>query len=233
MSKPIIGIIGKVQPKHKEDIWHRIDEVDELRYLIVKNGGTAIMLLPTEETLKFNDNDIKDDTILNDEQKNELYRQIDLCDGFILQGGLYSSNYEIEIAKRVIELDKPLIGICAGFNNILRSLGTNVIEDKTKKHDIYNKDYRHKISVIEGTKLYNLINKREYSVNSIHSMIAPKENVEEYAKISSISYDGLVESFELNNKKFIIGIKWHPELMLDDDFTNKLFKEFIKKSKNI
>ncbi len=233
MSKPIIGIIGKVQPQHGEDIWHRIDEVDELRYLIVKNGGTAIMLLPTEETLKFNDNDIKDDTILNDEQKNELYRQIDLCDGFVLQGGLYSSNYEIEIAKRVIELDKPLIGICAGFNNILRALGTNVIEDKTKKHDIYNRDYRHKISVIEGTKLYNLINKREYSVNSIHSMIAPRENVEGYAKISSISYDGLVESFELNNKKFIIGIKWHPELMLEDDFTNKLFKEFIEKSKNI
>ena len=116
MSKPIIGILGKVQPQYEEDIWHRIDEVDELRYLIVKNGGTAIMLLPTGETLKFSDNDIKDDTILTDEQKNELYRQVDLCDGFIPQGGLCSLNYEIEIAKRVIELDKPLIGICAGFN---------------------------------------------------------------------------------------------------------------------
>ena len=45
-------------------------------------------------------------------------------------------------------------------------------------------------------------------------MIAPKENVEGYAKISSISDDGLVESFELENKKFVLGIKWHPELML-------------------
>ena len=144
MEKPIIGIIGKVQPKYKEDIWHRIDEVDELRYLIIKNGGTAIMLLPTEETLKFNENDIKDNTILRDKEKNELYRQIDLCDGFILQGGLYSASYEIEMAKKIIELDKPLIGICAGFNNILRALGTDVIEDKTKSHDIYDKDYRHK-----------------------------------------------------------------------------------------
>ena len=59
MRKPIIGIIGKVQPQYEEDIWHRIDEVDEIRYLIVRNGGTAIMLLPTEETLKFNDNDRK------------------------------------------------------------------------------------------------------------------------------------------------------------------------------
>lgn len=232
MRKPIIGIIGKVQPQYEEDIWHRIDEVDEIRYLIVRNGGTAIMLLPTEETLKFNDNDIKDNTILSTEQKNELYRQIDLCDGFILQGGLCSANYEIEMAKRIIELDKPLIGICAGFNNILRALGTDVIEDKTKSHDIYDKNYRHKISVIKGTKLYDLINKEEYRVNSIHSMIAPKENVEKYAKISAVSYDDLVECFELDNKKFIMGIKWHPELMLEDEFSNKLFNEFISKCNN-
>lgn len=91
---------------------------------------------------------------------------------------------------------KPLIGICAGFNNILRALGTELIEDKTQKHKI-----------------------------------APKEYVEDYAKISSISYDGLVESFELYNKKFIIGIKWHPELMMEDEFTKNLFREFIEKYK--
>lgn len=229
MRKPIIGIIGKVQPQYGEDIWHRIDEVDELRYLIVKNSGTAIVLLPTEPTLKFNDNDIKDNTVLNETEKNELYRQIDLCDGFILQGGLYSANYEIEMAKKIIELDKPLIGICAGFNNILRALGTDVIEDKTKSHDKYDKEYRHKISVIKGTKLYELMGKEEHNVNSIHSMIAPKEKVEGYAVISSISEDGLVESIELKDKKFVIGVKWHPELMLEDEFTDKLFKEFIER----
>ena len=167
--------------------------------------------------------------MLSDEEKNQLYRQIDLCDGFVLQGGLYSSNYEIEMAKRIIELDKSLIGICADFNNILRAIGTDVIEDKTKSHDIYDKDYRHEVSIINDTKLYDLINKNKYDVNSIHTMIAPKENVEGYANISSLSYDGLVESFELNNKKFVIGLKWHPELMLEDEFPDKLFEEFISK----
>ena len=229
MKRPLIGIIGKVQPQYGEDIWHRIDEVDEIRYLIVKNGGTAIMLLPTEITLKFNDNDIEYNTVLSDEEKNELYRQIDLCDGFILQGGLYSANYEIEMAKKIIELDKPLIGICAGFNNILRAIGTDVIEDKTKSHDIYDKEYRHEISIIKGTKLFDLVKKEKYNVNSIHSMIAPKGNVEKYARISAISYDNLVESFELDNKKFVMGIKWHPELMLEDEFSDKLFKKFISK----
>lgn len=231
MKKPIIGIIGKVQPQYGEDIWHRIDEVDEIRYLIVKNGGIAVVLLPTTPTLKFNDNDIKDETIVSDEEKEELYRQIDLCDGFILQGGLYSANYEIEMAKRILELDKPLIGICAGFNNILRALGTDVIEDETKSHDIYDINYRHKVSIIKDTLMHRLIGMDEYDVNSIHSMIAKKEMVEPYAKISSLSYDGLVESFELPNKKFVIGIKWHPELMLEDKFPEELFKMFIEKCK--
>ena len=226
-NKPIIGIIGKVQPKYDEDLWHRIDAVDEIRYLIVKNGGIAITLLPTEATMKFNDNDIKDEKKLKSEEIEGLYKQIELCDGFILQGGLYSWKYEIEIAKKVIELDKPLIGICAGFNNILRALGSDVILDKTKSHDIYDKNYRHKIEMEKDTELYKLVGKEEIDVNSIHSMIATKELVEPYAKISSYSKDGLVESFELTNKKFVMGIKWHPELQFNERYVDDLFKKFI------
>ena len=95
--------------------------------------------------------------------------------------------------------------------------------------DIYDKEYRHEISIIKGTKLFDLVKKEKYNVNSIHSMIAPKGNVEKYARISAISYDNLVESFELDNKKFVMGIKWHPELMLEDEFSDKLFKKFISK----
>lgn len=81
---------------------------------------------------------------------------------------------------------------------------------------------------MKDTKLYNLIGKDEYDVNSIHTMIAPKENVEGYATISSLSEEGLVESIELDDKKFIVGLKWHPELMLEDEFPEILFEEFVK-----
>lgn len=228
-KKPIIGIIGKVQPKTKyvNDLWHRIDEVDEFRYQIIKNGGIAITLLPTESILTFNNNDISDDSVLTEEEISGLYRQIDLCDGFILQGGLVSCKYEIEMAKRIIELNKPLIGVCAGFNNILRALGTDVIENKDDSHDHYDINYRHKIKIEENTIIFDLLKQEEYSVNSIHSMVATKEMLENYVKISSYSEDGFVESFEVQNKKFIVGIKWHPEL-INDEFINNLFNLFIK-----
>jgi gamma-glutamyl-gamma-aminobutyrate hydrolase PuuD len=228
-SKPIIGVIGKVQPKYEDDLWHRIDEVDEIRYLIVKNGGIPIVLLPTEKTLVFNDNDIKDEKMLNGEEICDLKKQIDLCDGFILQGGLFSCNYEIEIAKMVLEQDKPLLGICAGFNNILRALGTDVVEDKSNSHNYYDINYRHKINIDVDSQLYNIVGQKNIEVNSIHSMIAPKEMVNSYAKISSYSEDGLVESFEVPNKRFVMGIKWHPELMLNEKYVDKLFNTLINK----
>lgn len=229
MSKPIIGIVGKTTDnKNQYDIWNRIDIIDEIRYLVVENGGIPICILPTDRTMKFNDNDICDPKELTEEEKNDLYEIISKCDGIILQGGMYSCKYEIEIAKKAIELDIPVLGICAGFNNILRALGTDVILDETKSHDKYDVNFRHKVKIQKNTELYNLVQEGCIEVNSIHSMIALKEKVEPFAIISSYSEDGLVESFEVNDKRFVVGVKWHPELMLDTKTTKEIFNRFIR-----
>ena len=227
MKKPIIGIVSKQRRKDENDLWNRMELVDELRYLVRKHGGIALMLLPSEVTLEFNQSDLGDDKKLTDEEKADLYRQVDLCDGIILQGGDYSCSYEVEIAKYALEKDMPMLGICAGFNNILRALGSNIYEDKSKSHSHYDKDYRHNISIVEGSKLYEIIGSDTYKVNSLHTMIADKNMVEPYAKISACSDDGLVECFELEDKKFVMGVKWHPELMMDEKYVDKLFSQYI------
>lgn len=154
MSKPIIGIVGKTTDnKLQYDIWHRIDIIDEIRYLVVENGGIPISILPTDKTMKFNDNDICDPKELTEEEKKDLYEVISKCNGIILQGGMYSCKYEIEVAKKAIELDMPVFGISAGFNNILRALGTDVILDETKSHDKYDVNFRHKINIQKDTVL--------------------------------------------------------------------------------
>ena len=226
--KPVIGIVAKPTEKYPEDIWYRMDIADEIRYLIVQNGGIAINILPTDKTMIFNDNDICDSKELTEEEKNDLYQIVDRCNGLVLQGGLVSCKYEIEAAKRAIELNIPIIGICAGFNNILRAVGTDVIEDKTGSHDYYDINYRHNITFEKDTVMYEIVGKERMQVNSIHSMIAKREEIENFVKVSSFSGDGLIESFELINKKFVLGIKWHPELMLDDDSTQKIFKRFVE-----
>ena len=43
--------------------------------------------------------------------------------------------------------------------------------------------------------------------------------------------DGILEAIEMKDKKFIIGVQWHPE-GLDDENSNKLFDYFINTCKN-
>lgn len=234
--KPIIGIIGKSIEFNEKFLWHEITCYDEIRYLIVKNGGIAIELLPTQAKLDFVDveknyKETKNEEVLSEEELEDLDRQIEFCDGIVVQGGIISTKYEVEIAKKALEKNKPLIGICGGFNNILRALGGDVIEDNTRSHDHFDMNYRHSINIIEDSKLYKMIDKKNLEVNSLHFMIAPEEMVKPYAKITSYSEDGLVESFEVPNKKFVLGFKWHPELMLEEKYVDKIFKEFIKNCK--
>ncbi|MBQ2510073.1 MAG: gamma-glutamyl-gamma-aminobutyrate hydrolase family protein [Erysipelotrichaceae bacterium] len=229
MKKPLIGIVSKQRNKtgKNRDLWNRMDVADELRYLVVKHGGLAIVLMPSEETMEFNQTDLGDDKVLSEEEIAGLRQQVDLCDGIILQGGDFSCQYEVEIGKYALEKDLPLIGFCAGFNNILRALGSNIYEDHTKSHCHYVMDYRHDIRIVKGTKLYDLIGQEVYPVNSLHTMVADPPRVEPYAKISAYSMDGLVESYEVPGKKFTLGFKWHPELMMGEEYVDKLFAQFV------
>lgn len=39
------------------------------------------------------------------------------------------------------------------------------------------------------------------------------------------------QSFEVLNKKFVLGIKWHPELILEEEYVHRIFKEFVEACK--
>ena len=47
-------------------------------------------------------------------------------------------------------------------------------------------------------------------------------------KNTAVSPDGILESIEMINKPFVVGIQWHPEIMAAHDATTlELFKRFI------
>ena len=47
--------------------------------------------------------------------------------------------------------------------------------------------------------------------------------------VVAVSDDNQIEVVEAKNKKFFIGIKYHPELLVDDDLIqNKIFKRFVE-----
>lgn len=223
MQKPIIGIVAK--SVIEEDMWHYMSIVDEIRYVLIKNNALVIGVLPTDEKIEFKKDEELDGYILSNLEKENLKQIIKNLDGIVLEGGLVSNQYEEEIAKVCIENDIPIIGICSGFNNLIRSLGGSVHLDDNTFHKQYGAKIAHEVEITENSKLFKILNKRKIMVNSIHTFVASEKDIKGYKIVAKCPLDNTVEAIEMENKRFVMGIKWHPELM---DSMNAIFYEFVK-----
>lgn len=231
-DKAIIGIVSKPNVFCDEELFTQQIVYDGVRNAVLKNDGIVIGILPTQVTNKFyGKGDITDATELSYQELQDLYQLVNVCDGIILQGGLASASYEIEVAKYAIEKDIPLLGICAGFNNMIRAMGGTVFTVQDDKiHNQEDGRLAHKNFIQKGSLLDSILQKQEIMVNSIHTMFALKENVKGL-EIAAYSEDGYVEAVERKENRFVLGLKWHPEWMLDDEEMNKVLEAFVKVAK--
>lgn len=221
--KPVIGIVGK--PSLEKDMWHYMEIVDDIRYVLIKNGALAVGILPSEKKIEFKNNEEIDNCLLTDDEIMDLELILNRLDGVILEGGLVSNQYEEEIAKICIKKDIPLLGICSGFNNLIRALGGNVHIDSNTFHNQFGAKIAHEVEIEKNSKLFNILKETNVNVNSIHTCIANESEIKEYKVVAKCPVDNTVEAIELENKRFVRGIKWHPELM---DSMNSIFAEFVK-----
>lgn len=155
---------------------------------------------------------------------SDISYYLDICDGFIVPGGITWNEADIEIIKYAFKVNKPLLGICAGMQ-ALANIDTFIDNTiKVDNHNLPNEEYVHEISINDGI-LKNILNKDKIKVNSRHNYkVEPKS----YFKIDAVSNDGVIEAISFPEFKFIVGLEWHPEDM-DDENQNKIFKYFISK----
>lgn len=235
MKKPIIGLVAKSSDFYDGiNVWYSQTIGSKLRYAVLKNNGVPIGVLPTARSLDFlHSDDGKAPLNLTNQEKKDLISQIDLCDGIILQGGEFSDPFEEWIAQYCFKIDKPLLGICAGYNNIIRGLGGKTRPDKKKEmHNRPDLKYAHEITVDKKSKFYQIVKKDKFQTNSLHEHIADVLN-----NLDAVAWsdDGFIEVVENKNKKFFLGVKFHPELLfLEDKIHNKIIKTFVETcAKNI
>ena len=155
---------------------------------------------------------------------SDISYYLDICDGFIVPGGITWNETDIKIIKYVFKVNKPLLGICTGMQ-ALANIDTFVDNTiKVDNHNVPNEEYVHEISINDGI-LKSILNKDKIKVNSRHNYkVEPKD----YFKIDAVSYDEVIEAISFPEFKFIVGLEWHPEDM-DDEDQNKIFKYFISK----
>jgi len=221
--KPMIGIVGK--PVMEKDMWHYMSIVDDIRYALIKNNALAVGILPSEKKIEFKNDEEIDTDVLTDDEIKDLEMILSRLDGVILEGGLVSNQYEEEIAKICIEKDIPIMGICSGFNNLIRALGGKVHIDSNIFHNQFGSKIAHEVEIEKDSKLFSILKETKINVNSIHTCIAKENEIKGYKVVAKCPNDNTVEAIELENKKFVMGIKWHPELM---ESMNPIFEEFVK-----
>lgn len=201
--KKKIGII--VRP-----VLDRLTINRELSDIIIQYGCIPIGIVPT-----------CDEGIMDFKSYQDMKEILSLCDGVILQGGSDFYDYDLKAVEYLYENNIPTLGICLGMQTMACVFGGIL---KRMDDDSHNQlvDYVHSASIEQDSKLYSILQKETIIVNSRHHDEVFNTNLNVVAKSGSV-----IEAVEDPNKKFFIGVQWHPE-SIDDENSRKLFQSFFQ-----
>lgn len=159
-----------------------------------------------------------------DDNENYINKLSLLADinGVVLVGGDDIYKFEYDLVKYLYNNDIPTLGICLGMQTMATSIGGTLGRLNNLEHKSAKK-YVHYIEINKNSLLYKIIGKERILVNSRH-----KDYVINTSLTIGATCESIIEEVEDKNKKFFIGVQWHPE-NLDDENTQKLFNYFINK----
>ncbi len=118
---------------------------------------------------------------------------------------------EISAARRAIEHDIPLLGVCRGFQLINVVRGGRLLQD-VPDHNPAEREglVEHEVRPKPGSILAATANGQPLTVNSRHHQAVTRE-VLGYGLTVTAEVDGLVEAFEATDRRWLVGVQWHPE----------------------
>ena len=121
---------------------------------------------------------------------------------------------EIGLISSALEMDMPLLGVCRGMQILSIAHGGSLHQhlDDTPGHEGHGGDdgesTDHGVIVEKDSILAELMG-TSFFVNSTHHQgVADPGSL----NVSAIAeHDGLIEAVERKDKKFCLGVQWHPE----------------------
>lgn len=234
MKKAIIGIVGRAGINKDRPVMY-IDE--NFRRMIFNRDLIPLLILPSQD-IDYNTTESNDMKLLTVEEKQLIMDMVDLCDGIIIPGGNRQYEYDKFIYKYALSKDIPILGICMGMqimcnvdNEQIKAIDKPIKNESNINHNQPEKLYAHKISIDKSSKLFDILKKDEIEVNSLHNYHIERVNK---LKVVARSHDNYIEAVEMPNKKFVMGLQWHPEKELEKNELNiKIINYFIKSVREV
>lgn len=144
--------------------------------------------------------------------------------------------FEIALIQKMLELNKPILGICRGAQILNIAVGGDMyqdihsqIENKLLQHDqkAPRTHASHFVWIMKDSILSDIVQLETFKVNSFHHQAVKK--VPQGFGISAIASDGMIEAIESKTHKFVMGLQWHPECLLlkNDLMSANIFQAFL------
>jgi putative glutamine amidotransferase len=147
-------------------------------------------------------------------------------------------DYELELARRAVDADLPLLAICRGIQVLNVARGGSLVQDiedqigTSVNHTIREPPVTiaHDVWISEGSLLARVMRDRlegdTCAVNSRHHQ-APKTPGEGLV-VSATAPDGVIEAIEDPSRRFCLGVQWHPENFYRTGEFRPLFEAFVE-----
>ena len=139
---------------------------------------------------------------------------------------------EIEIAKSAIARDLPVLGICRGFQVLNVVQGGSLIQDvpghrpEEREVLVEHRD----VTARSGSRLAMAVGEVPLTVNSRHHQAVTEETLGQ-GLVATAVVDGLIEAFELPDRRWVVGVQWHPERMSEvSPEARRIFAAFVEEA---
>ena len=229
MTRPLVGITTYVVPA-KWSYWDQEAALVPADYVraVERAGGRALLVPPATDGL--------DETL-------------DAVDGLIFSGGadldpeLYGQEahpetsgvmeerdrFELALLEAALARDMPVLAICRGSQVLNVARGGDLVQhlpdvvgDEKHKHTP-GTFADHDVTVEEDTRLGELVGERAPVKSHHHQGFG---RLGEGLRVSAHAEDGTIEAVEDPNRRFALGVLWHPEAGEDQ----KLFEELVREA---
>jgi putative glutamine amidotransferase len=227
VARPLIGITTYVTQAHW-GYWQLEAALIPQDYVnaVDRAGGRPLLVPPTlegvEETVEaldgivFTGGSDVDPTLYGEAAHPETFGVHRLRD-----------DAELALLQAALARDLPVLGICRGIQVLNVGLGgdlhqhvPDLVGHEGHKNDPPGEFLQHEVDIVPGSRLAAALGERTTVMSHHHQGL---RRIGEGLVEAARSGDGLVEAVEAPERRFAVGVLWHPEAGADQ----ALFEAFV------